>query len=60
MNKAADQVYRVIREQGTQKSLINTMQTREELYDLIDYYRYEEMVDKLYEGGHGKTKRVQK
>ncbi|MCX9076086.1 MAG: methylisocitrate lyase [Candidatus Methanoperedens sp.] len=60
MNKAADQVYRVIREKGTQKSLINTMQTREELYDLIDYYRYEEMVDKLYEGGHGKTKRVQK
>lgn len=60
MNKAADQVYRVIREQGTQKSMINTMQTREELYDLIDYYRYEEMVDKLYGGGHGKTKRVQK
>ncbi len=61
MNRAAEQVYHVLREQGTQRSLLNIMQTREELYDLLDYYRYEEIVDKLYEGNkHGKIKRIQK
>ncbi len=46
MNRAAEQAYRAIREQGTQKSLIDIMQTREELYELLDYYRYEEAINK--------------
>ncbi len=48
MNKAAEIVYNAIRHKGTQKSLINGMQTREELYDLLDYYRYEKIVDEFY------------
>jgi methylisocitrate lyase len=48
MNKAAENIYNAIRQEGTQKSLIKEMQTREELYDLLDYYRYEEMVNELY------------
>jgi methylisocitrate lyase len=49
MNKAAERVYSTLREKGTQKSLIESMQTREELYDLIDYYRWENILDKLGE-----------
>ncbi|MFX1512988.1 MAG: methylisocitrate lyase [Promethearchaeota archaeon] len=48
MNKAAERVYNIIRQEGTQKSLIKRMQTREELYDLLDYYRYEKILDELY------------
>lgn len=47
MNKAAELVYETLRRHGTQKPLIDALQTREELYDLLDYYRYEEMVDRL-------------
>jgi len=53
MNKAAELAYACLRQRGTQKPLINAMQTREELYELLDYYRYEEMVDRLY--GTGKN-----
>ncbi len=60
MNRAAEQVYHVIREQGTQKSLVDIMQTREELYELLDYYRYEEIVDKMYGSVYAKNKRIQK
>ena len=49
MNKAAELVYKTIRSEGTQKSAINHMQTREELYETIDYYKYEEALDK-YQG----------
>ena len=48
MNRAAEGAYRTIRKEGTQGSLMDRMQTREELYDLLDYYRYEELVDRLY------------
>ncbi len=51
MNKAADHAYRTLRKDGTQKSFIDRMQTREELYDLLDYYRYEERLDRLYNRG---------
>ena len=47
MNKAAENVYEVIRREGTQKSVIETMQTREELYERIDYYEYEKSLDKF-------------
>jgi methylisocitrate lyase len=47
MNKAAENVYEAIRRDGTQSGVIETMQTREELYQRIDYYKYEEALDKL-------------
>ena len=47
MNKAAENVYEVIRREGTQKSVIDVMQTREELYERINYYEYERSLDKF-------------
>ena len=47
MNKAAENVYEAIRRDGTQAGVLGTMQTREELYQSIDYYKYEERLDKL-------------
>jgi methylisocitrate lyase len=41
MNKAAETVYTAIRRDGTQSTVIDTMQTREELYQAINYYEYE-------------------
>jgi methylisocitrate lyase len=53
MNKAAEQVFEVIRKEGTQKSLISEMQTREELYERINYYEYEKSLDKYNSEKHG-------
>lgn len=47
MNKAAENVFEVIRKEGTQKSVLGTMQTREELYERINYYEYERSLDKF-------------
>src|SRR5580658_151124 len=47
-NKAALNVFRHIRQDGTQKEVIDTMQTRNELYDSIGYYSYEEKLDNLF------------
>ena len=47
MNKAAENVYQTIRNEGTQKSVINSMQTREELYKSINYHEYESALDKF-------------
>lgn len=47
MNKAAENVYETIRRDGTQSAVINIMQTRDELYQSIDYYKYEEALDNL-------------
>lgn len=47
-NKAARNVYEHIREDGTQKIVISTMQTRDELYRSIDYYEYENKLDELF------------
>jgi methylisocitrate lyase len=47
MNKAAENVYEVIRKEGTQKSILSEMQTREELYDRINYYEYEKSLDEF-------------
>ena len=46
MNKAAENVYETIRKEGTQSGVIDTMQTREELYERINYYEYEKALDK--------------
>lgn len=47
MNKAAERVFEVIRKEGTQRSLIDSMQTREELYKQIGYHEFEEKLDRL-------------
>jgi len=47
MNKAAENVYESIRRDGTQKNVIEQMQTREELYQRINYYEYENALDKF-------------
>lgn len=47
MNKAAEKVFETIRKDGTQKSLVGEMQTREELYERINYYEYEKALDKF-------------
>ena len=48
MNKAAENVYAAIRRDGTQKNVIDTMQTRMELYDRINYHDYEQRLDALF------------
>ncbi|AKJ30148.1 methylisocitrate lyase [Caldimonas brevitalea] len=48
MNKAAEAVYQAIRRDGTQQGVLDTMQTREELYDRIGYHAYEQHLDALY------------
>ena len=53
MNKAAELVYKTIRSEGTQKSALDHMQTREELYQAIDYYKYEEALDKFQSEKNG-------
>jgi len=48
MSRAAEQVYRALREDGTQKRVIDAMQTREELYDVLGYHDYEQKLDALF------------
>ena len=48
MNKAALNVYASLRREGTQKSVVETMQTRMELYDVIGYQAYEDRLDQLF------------
>ncbi len=48
MNKAALNVYTALRRDGTQKAVVDTMQTRAELYDVIGYHAYERRLDQLF------------
>jgi methylisocitrate lyase len=48
MNKAALNFYDVVRREGTQKSVVPAMQTREELYDFLGYHAYEDKLDELF------------
>jgi len=48
MNKAALGVYEAVRRQGTQKAVLAGMQTRDELYDFLDYHAYEKKLDELF------------
>ncbi|ULQ48030.1 methylisocitrate lyase [Flagellatimonas centrodinii] len=48
MNKAAENVYNAVRRDGTQKNVVDTMQTRMELYDVIGYHDYEQKLDALF------------
>ena len=47
MNKAALEVYQTIKRNGSQRELIDLMQTREELYDFLNYHDYEQKLDQL-------------
>jgi methylisocitrate lyase len=48
MNQAALAVYQAVRRDGTQKDVLATMQTRDELYDYLDYHAYEKKLDELF------------
>ncbi len=48
MNKAAVTVYEAIKQDGHQKNVIDIMQTRDELYDYLDYHSYEQKLDQLF------------
>ena len=44
--KATEEVYRILKKEGTQKSIINHLQTREELYKMLNYYEAEKTIAK--------------
>ncbi|MGI5309666.1 methylisocitrate lyase [Rheinheimera sp. WS51] len=48
MNKAALNVYESILEQGDQKAVVDSMQTRAELYDFLNYHNFEQKLDALF------------
>jgi methylisocitrate lyase len=48
MNKAALKTYRAVRKDGSQKDVLADMQTREELYEFLDYHSYEKKLDELF------------
>jgi len=48
MNKAALNVYQTLRREGTQKTVVETMQTRADLYDYLDYHSFEQKLDQLF------------
>jgi methylisocitrate lyase len=51
MNKAALNFYETVRREGTQKNVVPSMQTRDELYDFLGYRAYEEKLDALFARG---------
>jgi methylisocitrate lyase len=51
MSAAAINVYETVRKEGTQQSLIGSMQTREQLYDVLGYHEYEQKLNDLLEKG---------
>ncbi len=48
MNKAALNFYETVRREGTQKNIIDSLQSRAELYDFLDYHQYEDKLDQLF------------
>jgi len=48
MNKAALSVYETLRRDGSQKAVVDVMQTRDELYDYLNYHAYEHKLDELF------------
>lgn len=50
MSRAAEQVYRAVREQGTQQPMIDSMQTREQLYEVLDYHAHEQKLNQTESG----------
>ena len=54
MNKAAENVYQSIMTNGDQKAVVDSMQTRMELYDYLGYHAYEQKLDSLFSEGTNK------
>ncbi len=54
MNKGAELFYKALVEDGHQKNLIEKMQTREELYQYLNYHHYEQKLDELFANDKGK------
>jgi methylisocitrate lyase len=48
MNQAALGVYRAVRREGTQRSVVDAMQTRQELYEFLGYHAFEQKLDQLF------------
>ncbi|MCO1334784.1 methylisocitrate lyase [Microbulbifer sp. OS29] len=48
MNRAAENVYTNILQNGDQQAVVDTMQTREELYDYLNYHEFEQKLDELF------------
>jgi methylisocitrate lyase len=48
MNKAALDFYETVRREGTQKNIVDTLQTRAQLYDFLGYHAYEDKLDQLF------------
>ena len=53
MNKAAENVYQSILENGDQQGVVDSMQTRMELYDYLNYHHYEQKLDELFAQNRG-------
>ncbi len=49
MSQAAETVYNSIRQNGTQRDVLDTMQSRDRLYEVLDYHRYEKQIDSILE-----------
>ena len=47
MSAAAENVYQTLRNEGTQKNIIDTMQPRSALYEILGYHKYEQKLDEL-------------
>ncbi len=54
MNAAAEKVFRALRAEGTQQSVVELMQTRDELYETLGYHDYERKLDELFGSESGK------
>ncbi len=50
MSRAAEVVYGTLRKEGTQQGVVEAMQTREQLYDVLGYHEYEQKLDHLFAG----------
>ncbi|HEY4692588.1 MAG TPA: methylisocitrate lyase, partial [Bellilinea sp.] len=48
MSAAALNVYQTIRSTGTQRGVIDAMQSRTDLYDILNYYAFEQKLDELF------------
>ena len=49
MSLSAEKIYNSILKDGTQEPLLDIMQTREELYEVLDYYNFEKQLDEQFE-----------